>query len=211
VYPDGKQPLTLSASGRIWRVSRLGVVKVIAVAASPIAGGAGCGRFGYTNRVLHRLPSPDGQIVAVCQEVPVFDGPEFDVRLEGMDGRVVRPLFHMGDGGGCSEVSWSADGRILAVLTSHIAEVHVIDVEWALSHPDVQNSHWFRRDFSFASERTIRFATGLTFVSSAELEFQVCEYSMEETQRNRGQIRCSEPARRQRLHIPVPLVTNRPA
>jgi hypothetical protein len=188
-----------------------GVINAIAVAGLVIAAAAGCGRFGYSNRVLHRLPSPDGRTVAVCQEVPVVDGPEFDVRLERPDGTRIRVLYHMGDGGGCSELTWSADGRILAVLTSHVAEVHIIDVEWALSHPEIRNAHWFHRGFSFSTERTIRFATGLTFVSPAEIEFQVCEYSIEETQRRRGQIRCGQPARPQRLRIPLPLVTNRPA
>ena len=118
----------------------------------------------------------------------------------------------MGDAGGCDELSWSEDGRILVVLTSHVAEVNIIDVEWALSHPQIQNSHWFRRGFSFSTERKVKKrATGLTFVSPLELEFQLCEYSIAETQRHDGQNRCMQPARQQRLGIPLPLVADRPA
>src|SRR6188768_4196270 len=79
---------------------------VVAVALSGLLiVSAGCARFGYTNRVLHRVPSPNGQVVAICQEVPVFDGPEFDVRLERADRSLIRQLFHMGDGGGVARSS----------------------------------------------------------------------------------------------------------
>src|SRR5687768_18379333 len=46
----------------------------------------GCARLGFSNRVVHRVPSPDGQFLAVCQEVPAFDGPDYTVRLERPDG-----------------------------------------------------------------------------------------------------------------------------
>lgn len=171
---------------------------------------AGCARFGYTDRVLHRVPAPDGRVVAVCQEVPVLDGPEFDVRLERPDGTRLRSLFHMGDGGGCGELVWSPDGRLLAVLTSHVANINVLDVEWALQHPQVENSHWFHRGFSFSNERQVRYASGLKFVSAEELEFDLCTYSIPETQRRHGEIRCSEPAHAKRMRIPWPLVAGRP-
>lgn len=80
---------------------------------------AGCARFGFTDRVLLRVPSPDGQMVAVCQEVPEFDGPSFAVRLERPDGTVVRRLYETGDADACSEIAWARDGRTLAVLTAH--------------------------------------------------------------------------------------------
>ncbi|HTH04125.1 MAG TPA: hypothetical protein VL882_27820, partial [Vicinamibacterales bacterium] len=172
---------------------------------------AGCARFGYTNRVLHRVPSPNGQVVAICQEVPVFDGPEFDVRLERADRSLIRQLFHMGDGGGCGEVVWSWDSRTLAVLTSHVATVTVVDVDWALSHPAVLERHWFTREFSFSSKSELNQATELTFVGTSEIEFRLCRYSIQETQRNHGRINCSEPARPQRLRIPSPLVSGRPS
>ena len=169
----------------------------------------GCAKFGYSNRVLHRIPSPDGQLVAVCQEVPVFDGPEFDVRLEHQDGTLIRKLFHMGDGGGCGEIVWSQNGRMLAVLTTHVATITVVDVEWALSHPAVLERHWFTRQFSFSPEYALRQAAELRSVGPSEIEFNLCEYSLQETQSNHGRIRCLEPPRPQRLHIPSPLVAGR--
>jgi hypothetical protein len=171
---------------------------------------AGCAQLGYTDRVLHRAPSPDGQVVAVCQEVPMFDGPEFEVRLDRSDGSLIRQLHYMGDAGGCTEMVWSEDGRTLAVLTSHVAEITVIDVQWALSHPDIRQAHWYRRGFSFSNEGAIRRAARLTFISPLELEFQLCDYSIEETRQNRGVIRCSGAQRPQRLRIPSPLVADRP-
>jgi hypothetical protein len=53
-------------------------------------------------------------------------------------------------------------------------------------------------------------ATSLRFVSASEVEFQLCEYSLAETQRNRGRIRCSGPPHPKRLQVPAPLVPNRP-
>ena len=164
-----------------------------------------------TDRVLHRVASPDGRVVAVCQEIPVFDGPVFEVRLDRPDGTRLRELRQMGDGGGCDELRWSDDGRTLAVLTAHVAGINVIDVEWALSHPDVRDSHWFSRDISFSSESRLAYATGLKFAGPLELEFQLCDYSIAEAKRNGGHIKCSTPARPQRLRFSRPLVAGRPA
>lgn len=169
----------------------------------------GCARFGYTNRVLHRVPSPNGQLVAVCQEVPVLDGPGFTVRLERPGGEVVRKLFEMGDGGGCSEVVWSPDGRSLAIVTRHVATINMVDVAWAVAHPDVDNRHYFHRSFSFASEGMPALAAELRFRSSSRLEFQLCPYSIAETQKNTGRSACSAPPRVQSLTVPAPLVANR--
>jgi hypothetical protein len=176
------------------------------VAGLLVTAGAGCAQVGYTDRVLHRVPSPDGQLTAVCQEVPVFDGPEFEVRLERPDGTVVRTLHSMGDAGGCEEIVWSADGRTLAVLTAHVAGITLIDIGGAQAHPQVQNRHWFIRGFSFSSETALRRGARLTFVSRDELEFDLCEYSLAEARRNGGEITCSQPARPQRLKVPTPLV-----
>lgn len=168
-----------------------------------MATGSGCARLGFTDRVLHRIPSPNGQTFAVCQEIPEFDGPSFDVRLERPDGTHLRDLFRMGDGGGCSEMAWSDDGRVLAVLTSHVAGVSVVDVEWALAHPDTRNSHWFVRGFGYSRERDgPTYARQLTFVSPQELQFEICRYSLEETQQRRGEIRCAESPHPKRLRIP---------
>ena len=41
----------------------------------------GCARLGFTDRVLWRVPAPDGQVVAVCQEISALDGPNFEIRL----------------------------------------------------------------------------------------------------------------------------------
>jgi hypothetical protein len=95
------------------------------------------------------------------------------------------------------------------VLTSHVAAITIVDAEWALSHPAVLEGHWFIRSFSFSSEDTLRQATELKFVGSSEVEFKVCGYSIQETQRNHGRIRCAEPARPQRLRIPSPIVDGR--
>lgn len=172
---------------------------------------AGCARFGYSDRVLQRVPSPDGKIVAVCQEIPVFDGPDKDVRLEHPDGTVIRKLSYLGDASGCDEMIWSQDGQTLAMLTSHVATVYLLDVKWALEHPDVAERHWYSRQFTFSSEQTIKRGTHLRFVGRLELEFQLCPYSIRETQRTRGQIRCTQPPRPQRLRIPSPLVSGRPS
>jgi len=147
---------------------------------------------------------------AVCQEVPILEGPEFDVRLEHPDGGVLRELYHMGDDGGCSEVVWAPDGRFLAVLTSHVANISIIDVPWALRPPQVSNSHWFVREFQFSTESIRKNAARLTFTSTVEIEFELCEYSLPKTQADGGQIQCSQPACKQRMWIPSPLVAGAP-
>jgi hypothetical protein len=43
------------------------------------------------------------------------------------------------------------------------------------------------------------------------VEFQLREYSLAETQRNRRRIRCRGPAHPKRLRIPTPLVPGQPA
>jgi hypothetical protein len=153
------------------------------------------------------VPSPDGRFVAVCQEVPVFDGPEFDVRLEHPDGGVLRELFRMGDAGGCEELAWSADSAALAVSIGDT--IRIVDVSWAVAHPEERNTHWFVRMFSFGAEGTFRQASNLAFAGPLELEFRLCDFSLQETQRNGGRIRCRTPARPARLEIPSPLVPGR--
>ena len=96
-------------------VKRRLVLMICAACALPA-----CERFGYSNRVLLRVPSPDGRIVAVCQEIPEFDRPSFDVRAERPDGTRIRQLLRSGDGDPCSELAWSPDGRLLAVLSRHV-------------------------------------------------------------------------------------------
>ena len=189
------------------RIFRLLRFAAFVVAGHLLAAASGCARLGFTDRVLRRIPSPNGQTVAVCQEVPEFDGPSFEVRLERPDGARLRQLFHMGDGGGCNEMVWSADGRRLAVLTSHVAAVTVVDVEWALARPDIPNPHWFKREFTLSRQGDRpQYARELAFVSVQELQVQICGYSLADTQQRRGGIRCAEAPHAERLRIPDPLV-----
>ena len=193
------------ANERLCRPVVMMLASVIALTA------AGCAKFGYSDRVLHRVPSPDRHLVAVCQEVPVFDGPDKDIRIEQPDGTVVRKLYHLGDGDGCDELVWAPDGRTLAILSGHVARIFVLDVQWALGHPDVLERHWYSRQFDFSWEGTIKRGTQLKFLEPLELEFQLCPYSLLETQQSRGKIRrCTEPPQPQRLRIPSPLVTGQP-
>jgi len=110
----------------------------------------------------------------VCQEVPVVDGPDFDVRLERPDGSLVRHLFTSGDGDPCSEVVWSPDGRILAVLTGHVARVKFVDVSWAVAHPGAQVAHWSLREVSFSTDQVRLQAHDLQFVAPMVVEMTVC-------------------------------------
>ena len=175
------------------------------------AAAGGCRALGYTNLVLHRVGAPDGRHAAVCQQTGALDGPGFSVRVESADGRTRRPVLEMGDGGGCDELRWSADSRLLGVLTAHTATVTVIDVEWALAHPEEQNRHWFTRQFSFSSPENWRRAAGLRFTSGSEVAVDVCAYSLAETQRRAGVISCAGPTRVEHVRVPQPLVGNRPS
>ncbi len=162
----------------------------------------GCAQFGFTNRVLWHVPSPDGSSVAVCQEVPVFDGPSYDIRLERPDGALLRPLYQIGDGDPCSEVVWSGDSQTLAVLSSHVARVIFVDVKWALDNPDVRTAG--QRMVSFGGERDVLLAQHLRFVAPSEIAIELCPYSLEERRRT-GELRCSGPAEERQVQIPLPI------
>jgi hypothetical protein len=160
----------------------------------------GCARFGYSSRILHRIPSPaDGTLIAVCQEIPELDGPGYDIRLERPDATVVTRLYTIGDGDPCHEMAWSADGRRLAVLSSHVARAIVVDVEWALSRPATKTSHWSWRSVSLAYGEEHRLAHRLRFLTSEELEYQVCS---NEFGRGKDWRRCTTPAETRRLLLP---------
>ena len=149
--------------------SRLLLASLVAFA----AGGSGCAALGYTDRVLWRLPSPDGKLLAVCQEVPVFDGPSYSIRLERPDGTLSKTVYTNGDGDPCSEIAWAPDGRTLAVLSGHVARVRFIDVKWALE----QNApiHWGSYpQVDLGNEHLHRNAGGLRFAGPREIELQVC-------------------------------------
>lgn len=166
---------------------------------------AGCARFGYRDRVLHRVLSPDGTMLAVCQEIPEFDGPSYDVRLERQDGTVLRRLYVIGDGYPCDEVVWSSDGRTLAVVSSANANARFVDVAWAVAQPSevqLRYDHW--RLVSLAWGEPFRFADRLRFAGPQEIEYRVCPYTLEERRRT-GEYRCTAPPETRRLRIPAEL------
>lgn len=88
-----------------------------------------CARFGFSNRVLHDVPSPDGGYRAICQEVPVLDGPEYSTRLHRADGTFVRNLVYGSDAYPCHEIVWSPDGKLLLVLARHNSLIFVVDID----------------------------------------------------------------------------------
>ena len=167
-----------------------------------VAAMSGCAALGYSNRVLLRIASPNGQFVAVCQEVPAFDGPGYAVRLERPDGRVVRQLYEIGDGDPCSEVVWSPDGQTLAVLSGHVARVRFVDVAWALNRPDVPTAHWSWRQVDLSTEQTHLEAAHLRFVAPTTVELSVCPAR---PGRFRGS--CGTDSSIRRFDIPKPVVT----
>ena len=151
---------------------------------------AACARFGYTDRVLWRVPSPAGQFVAVCQERPELDGPGYKVRLERSDGTFVRSLYEIGDGDPCSEMTWSPDGRLLAVLSAHVARVRFVDVTWALERLKEDTASWSWRQVDLSREGTFMFAKDLRFDSGNRVRLSVCPYELDEMKRT-GSMTCS--------------------
>ena len=147
--------------------ARSGAVLLFAVALT-----AGCQRLGYTNRVLHRVASPDGTLVAVCQERPELDGPGYRLRLERPDGTLVRHLYEIGDGYPCSEMAWSPDGHTLAVLTDLTAIVKFVDVKWALTHMSTPTTHHSWREVS-AAEGKPALARHMRFIDRSTVELEV--------------------------------------
>ena len=67
----------------------------MALAAFSVVVGA-CAFMGCQPRSALRATSPDGQLVAVCREIPVLDGPDYELRLERRDGSEprIRIVFH---------------------------------------------------------------------------------------------------------------------
>lgn len=183
--------------------------------AAVIAGTAtsGCRELGFTSRVLWRLPAPDGKSVAVCQEIPGFDGPGFDIRLEETEasGPVVRRLYQIGDGDPCSEMAWSPDGQALAVLSGHVARVRVVDVAQVRQRPREDTTRHFWPQFDFSTEQQLRLGKDLRFVGPREIELTTCTYDLRETQRSRGKIRrCTSPEVRQRFMVPTSVEARSP-
>ena len=162
----------------------------------------GCAELGYSSRVLWRVMSPDRGLVAVCQEIPVFDGPSYDVRLERPDGTLVRRLYTSGDGDPCTELEWSPDGRALVVLSGHAARMVFVDVAWALDNPTLETAYWSWRQVSFSSERQHLEGSQVHFVSATTAELRLCR--ARSTAQPEG---CPEGSLLKRFDIPLPIVT----
>ena len=163
-----------------------------------LVAGAGCGQLGYSSRVLHRLPSPDGRLVAVCQEIPEFDGPGYDLRVEDRGGRRQVRLFRGFDADQCDEMVWAADGSALAVLTRYRALLRVIDPAVLEAARESGDPAFPRSPFvtesDFSGDGTLRRGRGLRFVSSTHFELTVCAYDWEHYRQTR-QFRCTEAER----------------
>ena len=161
---------------------------------------AGCTELGLTNRVLWRVPSPDGTLVAVCQEIPEIDGPAYDIRVERPDGRLIRRLFRSGDGDPCTEVVWSPDGATLAVLSGHVARVRVVNVAEELKRAPTTTSQWSVRQIDFSWNGQLRLGKKLRFTDARHFELTTCPYSLAETQRTHT-TRCLSDEVRLRLEV----------
>lgn len=141
----------------------------------------------------------------MCQEMPVFDGPNYDVRLERPDGSILRRLYQIGDGDPCSEMAWSPDGRTLAVLSGHVARIRFVDVAWALSRPATTTAHWSWRQVDLGGEHNPLTGAGLHFVGPLAVELQVCPPQRGPLQPN-GRRTCGPAGVSRRLDIPLPIV-----
>jgi hypothetical protein len=140
----------------------------------PLCLASACAQLGLRDRVLARVPSPDGQFIAVCQEVPALDGPNHDLRLERPEGGVAARIWSGGDNYGCGDITWSPDGRMLAILIRHMSTVVVLNTEWARAHLDiVPPVPW--RQFTFSTDRILYRAKNLRFSNNGEIEVTVCE------------------------------------
>jgi hypothetical protein len=110
------------------------------------------------------------------------------VQLE-RPGAQPRRLYEIGDGDPCDEIAWSTDGATLAVLTSHVARLLFVDVDWALAHPTVQTGSWSWRVVDLGPGLT---ASHVTFVGSFEVNVL---------------LRRGETTFTKRVLIPRPIVT----
>lgn len=193
---------TFPAALCTWTGACIVMMSITAAAAS------GCSELGYTDRILWRLPSPDGRVVAVCQEIPAFDGPGYDLRLESTEGLQIAQLYRIGDGDPCSELAWSPDSRVLAVLSAHVARVVFVDVASVLQQPSARtpSSSWPQVDLS--TEADLRQGRDLRFVGPLEVEVAVCPYGLRETQRT-GTRTCTSREIRKRFALPPPVSTGK--
>jgi hypothetical protein len=159
-----------------------------------------CAELGFTDRVLWRLPSPDGTLLAVCQEIPEFDGPSYEVRLERPDGTRVKKVYRNGDGDPCSEVAWAPDGRTLAVLSGHVARVRFIDVVWALEQNTAIHGGAYPQ-IDLGNELRHRNASDVRFTAPHEIELRVCSPGPH-TPGDNGRRKCGAGAEIRRIAVP---------
>lgn len=174
---------------------------------------SGCAKLGYSNRVLHRVPSPDGRMVAVCQERPEFDGPGYTLSLDHPDGTVLQRLYEIGDGYPCNEVVWAPDAKTLGVLSTRNAVLKLVDVEWALAHPSVQTSHhsWrevFLGDVIERRAGELTRADRLRFPDPATIEVRLCSYTLQRPQHDDTEP-CNKDAVTHLMPVPRPIFERR--
>ena len=174
---------------------------LLAAASLALATTYACGQLGYSNRVLQRVPSPDGQLVAVCQEIPAFDGPGYDIRVEDLSGRVRAHLYQGLDDDQCDEIVWSADGESLAVLTRFIARVRVVNVTRSLAGSEATKRSGFITEASFSSVTAVNRGRNQRFVAPGAVEITLCSYEWEEYKRTR-QFSCTSAERTESIAAP---------
>ena len=185
----------IPAHMKIPGVPRFALLAFVALASA-------CTSLGYSNRVLHRVPSPNGQLVAVCQEIPILDGPDYEIRLERPNGSRVRSLYRIGDGDPCHEIVWSPDGAAIAVLSSHVARVRLVDIRLALQ-TKIEDMHYpYTREVSLAYTEKWMWARNLRFASADEINYEVCEYSIP-TPREPNKVPCRTAPTTRRLQLPA--------
>jgi hypothetical protein len=155
-------------------------------------GCAGLRELGFSSRVLHAVPSPDGRFVAVCQEVPVLDGPNYDIRLHLREGGAVRPLARLGDGDPCTQLVWSPDSRRLASISAHVARAVIVDIEDDGELTGRRGPRTVSLTWPEGSARNVR------FVSPTLMEFDACD--ADDTSHR---LHCIAPYERRRLDISV--------
>lgn len=188
-----------------WRAGqKLQGLAFVVVACLAVAAESGCSRLGYTDRVLWRVPSPDGSVLAVCQEIPELDGPGYDLRLESPDGSRIAQLYQIGDGDPCSELAWSPDGKVLAVLSAHVARIRFVDIAFVLREPTRPTRSWSWRQVDLSTEQDLRQARDLRFIGPLDVEVTICSYDLRQTQRTHTRACTSQEVRKQ-FRIPVPI------
>ena len=131
---------------------------------------SGCRQFGFSDRVLWRVEAPGGHLVAVCREVPEFDGPSYSLWLETPDGEHVGQAKSFGDADPCNEIVWSPDGRVLAVLVGHVARVHFASVDAGETRSGLGG--W--QQVTLSTEARLHRARALRFVEPRAVELSVC-------------------------------------